>query len=54
MVRDNNSDKGTYKKLKNSRMNLNSNTLYEFNTEEEGEDLMIFFLGGKLFKNKQR
>lgn len=46
LVRDNQSDKGIFKKLKASRMNLNPNTLYEFNVEAEGEDEMVFYLGG--------
>jgi hypothetical protein len=51
MARDNNSDKGTFKKFKNSRINLNPNTLYEFNVQDEGEDQLVFYLGGKSYSN---
>ena len=47
MARDNQSDRGTFKKSKEGgRMNLSSNTLYEFDLNELTEDELVFFLGG--------
>ena len=40
MVRDNQSDTGTFKKEKSGRMNLNPKTLYEFNIVEK--ETMVF------------
>jgi hypothetical protein len=46
MVRDNQSERGTFKKAKTLRMSLNSNTLYQFDLAEEDPNDMVFFLGG--------
>lgn len=53
LVRENYSDKGTFKKTKTSKMSLNSNTLYEFSLKEEDPEDLVFFLGGKTLPQKR-